>query len=58
MPSELLAGLDGDEPAGEYIEQQDREIADKSGRSTLRILGIGRRRSASDGAAPLALCEA
>ena len=31
VPRELLGGLDGDAPARTHIEQQDREIAAKSG---------------------------
>jgi len=42
VPSELLAGTDVDEPARKYIMQQDREIAEKSGRPTLEIIGIER----------------
>ena len=48
VPSELLGGLDGDEPARGYIMEQDREIAEKSGRTPLAIKSIsgsGRRRS-------------
>ena len=30
VPSELLGGLEGDEPARGYIIEQDREIAEKS----------------------------
>ena len=32
VPGALLTGLDGDLPARTLIEQQDREIAEKSGR--------------------------
>jgi hypothetical protein len=32
VPSDLLGGLDGDAPAREAIEEQDRAIAEKSGR--------------------------
>ena len=42
VPSELLGGLDKDEPARGYIIEQDREIAEKSGRSTMRIKAIRR----------------
>jgi hypothetical protein len=42
VPSELLGGLDGDEPARGYIMEQDREIAEKSGRAPLAIKGIER----------------
>ena len=31
VPSDLLGGLDGDEPAKTLIEQQDRKIAEMSG---------------------------
>jgi hypothetical protein len=42
VPSELLGGLDGDEPARAYIREQDREIAEKSGRPQLEIKSISR----------------
>jgi hypothetical protein len=42
VPSELLGGLDGDEPARGYIMEQDREIAEKSGRPPLAIKSISR----------------
>jgi hypothetical protein len=42
VPSELLGGLDGDEPARAYIMEQDREIAEKSGRAPLAIKSISR----------------
>jgi hypothetical protein len=42
VPSELLGGLDGDEPARAFILEQDREIAEKSGRSTLAIKSLER----------------
>ena len=42
VPSELLVGLDGDEPARAFIRDQDREIAEKSGRSPLEIKAINR----------------
>ena len=32
VPGELLGGLDGDEPARAAIEEQDRRIAEVSGR--------------------------
>jgi len=32
VPSEILGGLDGDEPARQLIEAQDEEIAKASGR--------------------------
>ncbi len=42
VPTELLGGLDGDEPARAFILEQDREIAEKSGRSPLDIKSISR----------------
>jgi hypothetical protein len=42
VPAELLGGLDGDEPARAYILEQDREIAEKSGRTPLQIKSISR----------------
>ena len=37
VPSEVLGGLDGDEPARAIIEQQDRAIAEKSGLAPIPI---------------------
>ncbi|HEV7819761.1 MAG TPA: hypothetical protein VGO84_01185 [Burkholderiales bacterium] len=42
VPAELLDGLDKDEPARGYIMEQDREIAEKSGRAPLEIKSISR----------------
>lgn len=42
VPGEALGGLDGDEPARVIIEQQDREIAEKSGQIPLQIKSIQR----------------
>lgn len=42
VPGEMLGGLDGDEPARAVIEQQDREIAEKSGLPPLRIKSLQR----------------
>jgi hypothetical protein len=42
VPSELLGGLEKDEPARGFIMEQDREIAEKSGRSPLKIQSIVR----------------
>lgn len=42
VPAEILGGLDGDEPARAVIEQQDREISEKSGLPPLRIKSISR----------------
>jgi hypothetical protein len=37
VPTELLGGLDGDEPARTEIEEQDRRIAEASGKPQLEI---------------------
>ncbi len=42
VPSGLLGGLDGDAPAKTAIEQQDREIAERSGQQPLRIKSLRR----------------
>jgi hypothetical protein len=42
VPAELLDGLDGDELARGHILEQDREIAEKSGRPPLTIESISR----------------
>ncbi len=42
VPSALLGGLDGDEPARDAIERQDAEIAQRSGRAPLKIKSIER----------------
>ncbi|WP_315701449.1 MULTISPECIES: hypothetical protein [unclassified Bradyrhizobium] len=42
VPAELLGGLDGDEPARGFIMEQDREIAEKSGRPPLQIKSLAR----------------
>ena len=42
VPAELLGGLDKDEPALGFIMEQDREIAEKSGRDPLQIKTIQR----------------
>ena len=42
VPAELLGGLDKDEPARGYIIEQDREIAEKSGRAPLQIKSLTR----------------
>jgi hypothetical protein len=42
VPAELLGGLDGDEPARAFIAEQDREIAEKSGRPALEIKSLSR----------------
>ena len=38
----VLGGLEGDEPARAYIIEQDREIAEKSGRTPLEIKSLSR----------------
>lgn len=42
VPGDILGGLDGDEPAREIIEAQDREIEERSGRSRGPIKSIAR----------------
>jgi len=42
VPTELIGGLDGDEPARAFIHAQDQEIADKGGRPALEIKRIER----------------
>ena len=42
VPAELLGGLDGDDPARDFIRDQDREIAEKGGRVPLDIKSIAR----------------
>lgn len=42
VPSDILGGLDGDEPARAVIEEQDREIAERSGRARGPIKSIAR----------------
>lgn len=37
IPSEVLGGLDGDAPARAFIEAQDGEIAEKSGKPPLAV---------------------
>ncbi len=42
VPGDILGGLDGDAPALEVIEEQDREIAERSGKSRGPIKSIER----------------
>jgi hypothetical protein len=42
VPADLLGGIDGDEPARAVIEEQDREISEKSGMAPLVIKRIVR----------------
>lgn len=45
VPSSALGGLDADEPARTIIEQQDREIAARSGLPPVAIKSIERSRT-------------
>ncbi|MFO1150123.1 MAG: hypothetical protein U1E62_17235 [Alsobacter sp.] len=42
VPRDVVSGLDGDEPARALIEEQDREIGEKSGRPRGPIKAISR----------------
>lgn len=42
VPAGMLGGLDKDEPARAVIEEQDREIAQKSGLAPMRIKTLRR----------------
>ncbi len=42
VPAGLVGGFDGDGPARAAIEQQDREIAERSGQAPLRIKSLRR----------------
>lgn len=42
VPRDLLGGLDGDEPARNFIEEQDRENAERSGHPMGPIKSIRR----------------
>jgi hypothetical protein len=42
VPTALLGGLDGDEPARDAIMEQDRAIAEKSGMPPLEIESLSR----------------
>jgi hypothetical protein len=42
VPTELLGGLDGDDPARTEIEAQDRRIAEASGKPQRGILALVR----------------
>lgn len=42
VPAEILGGLEGDDPAIGFLIEQDREIAEKSGRAPLEIKSIAR----------------
>ncbi|KRE14639.1 hypothetical protein ASE66_14895 [Bosea sp. Root483D1] len=51
VPTELLGGIDGDEPARETIMEQDRIIAEKSGKRPLAITSLVRAGEAEKNAA-------
>jgi len=42
VPRALLGGLDGDKPAHGFLIEQDREIAEKSGKPPAKIKSIVR----------------
>jgi len=42
VPRALIGGIDGDKPAHEFLIEQDREIAEKSGRPPVKIKSIAR----------------
>ncbi len=42
VPREFLDGLDGDNPASAFLEAQDREIAERSGRPLAAIRTVRR----------------
>jgi hypothetical protein len=42
VPRELTGTYDGDKPAHDFLMEQDREIAEKSGRPPLKIQSIAR----------------
>jgi hypothetical protein len=52
VPTALLGGLDGDEPAREAILEQDRVISERSGKPPLAIATL--RRSTKSAAEPAA----
>ncbi|CAJ0848846.1 hypothetical protein AMST5_00037 [freshwater sediment metagenome] len=42
VPKDILDGMDGDNPARDVIEAQDREIAERSGRPMAAIKAVRR----------------
>jgi hypothetical protein len=42
VPRALTGGIDGDKPAHGFLIEQDREIAEKSGKAPLKIKSISR----------------
>lgn len=49
VPSSVLGGLDGDEPARQVIEEQDQAIAERSRRQRLPIKTLSRSGKAGQG---------
>jgi hypothetical protein len=47
IPAEILDGLDGDEPARTLLEEQERRIAEQSGKPA-RIIAAVRRSGAKE----------
>ena len=42
VPRAMLGGIEGDEPANGFLIEQDREIAEKSGRPPVKIKTVAR----------------
>ena len=42
VPRAMLGGIEGDEPAYGFLIEQDREIAEKSGRPPVKIKSVAR----------------
>jgi hypothetical protein len=42
VPRALIGGIDGDKPAHGFLIEQDRDIAEKSGRPPVKIRSIAR----------------
>ncbi len=42
VPGEILGGLDGDAPAREALEEQERKIAEASGKPPRKIVAVKR----------------
>jgi hypothetical protein len=42
VPRAMLGGIEGDEPAHGFLIEQDREIAEKSGRPPVKIKTVAR----------------
>lgn len=52
VPAEILGGLDGDAPARALLEEQDRRIAEASGRPPRKIAAVRRSGAKEKPAAP------